>query len=389
MKELFSSPMGNFHLSSETNPKRNTDSSIQAWDAADEYILCRLSETKFAEDTSSKLLILNDHRGGLSCPLTGTKEAGRILVLTQSLTSRRAIEENCRRNRIQPPLFTNDDYFLKKEGNIEVILMKIPRSLSYFEYQMAGLSKTLPPGTPIIGGGMSKEMPLGFFEIFSRYTEGAEYSLIKKRARLYTGNLLSIPENKDFTYTYEVPEWDLRIKNLPGVFAMGKLDPGTRFLLEKFERLSKGFTEETPPRVIADPGCGDGVLAMAAARKWPEAKVICTDESAQAVKSAEITGLENGLQERLSIIQTDLMEGIDDGSVDLILCNPPFHTSSRVSMDLPFLFISESARVLRPGGMLLLVANRHLGYTNTLNDHFTTARTIAQNKKFTIYTCRR
>ena len=52
--------------------------------------------------------------------------------------------------------------------------------------------------------------------------------------------------------------------------------------------------------------------------------------------------------------------------------------------DIGRAFIAAAAEALRPGGRLLLVANRHLPYEAVLDAHFGSVRTLAQQQGFKV-----
>ena len=58
-----------------------------------------------------------------------------------------------------------------------------------------------------------------------------------------------------------------------------------------------------------------------------------------------------------------------DGSVDLVLLNPPFHVGAGVHAGAGLKMIEAAGRVLAPGGELWTVYNRHLPYLPALERH--------------------
>lgn len=79
------------------------------------------------------------------------------------------------------------------------------------------------------------------------------------------------------------------------------------------------------PRVVVDLGTGSGVLAIALARRFPEAEVHAVDVSRDALDVARLNA------ERLAVDVTfhrgDLIEALPErlvGSVDLLVSNPPY-----------------------------------------------------------------
>ena len=77
-------------------------------------------------------------------------------------------------------------------------------------------------------------------------------------------------------------------------------------------------------------GAGSGVLAAALARSRPELTVLAVDQSAAAVASTRATAAANGLADRIRVVRDDAAASVPDGSVDLVVCNPPFHVGAAV-----------------------------------------------------------
>jgi 16S rRNA (guanine1207-N2)-methyltransferase len=71
-------------------------------------------------------------------------------------------------------------------------------------------------------------------------------------------------------------------------------------------------------------------------------------------------------------------------SADLILCNPPFHQQNSLSDQTALSMFKQSKRVLRPGGELWVIGNRHLNYHRCLARLFGGYTLIASNAKFVI-----
>ena len=74
----------------------------------------------------------------------------------------------------------------------------------------------------------------------------------------------------------------------------------TQGCLEAFEAL---LGADTPPGPVADVGAGTAVLAMAAARVWPDAPVIASDIDAVAVEVAEANARANGVAARIACVE--------------------------------------------------------------------------------------
>jgi len=80
-----------------------------------------------------------------------------------------------------------------------------------------------------------------------------------------------------------------------------------------------------PGNVIVDVGTGSGVLALSLKHVFPQARVIATDTSADALDLAEENVRRTGLE--VELLHGDLLEPLPDrlrGRVDLIVSNPPY-----------------------------------------------------------------
>ena len=73
-----------------------------------------------------------------------------------------------------------------------------------------------------------------------------------------------------------------------------------------------------------------------------------------------------------------------DASVDLIVCNPPFHSEASVSTALSEFLFREAARTLRPGGVMLTVFNSHLQHRRALQRLVGPTEQLGRNQKFTV-----
>jgi len=105
------------------------------------------------------------------------------------------------------------------------------------------------------------------------------------------------------------------------------------------------LSEDT--RQVLDLCTGNGSLAVLAAMAWPEVRVTGADLSPDALAVARINVERHGLQERITLVESDGLAHCP-GPWDLVLCNPPY--VSRASMDaLPPEFCAEPALALDGG----------------------------------------
>lgn len=95
-------------------------------------------------------------------------------------------------------------------------------------------------------------------------------------------------------------------------------------------------SEASEQRVI-DMCCGSGNLACALAVHRPLLRVWASDLTPQAVTIARTNTMRLGVADRVSVRQGDLFEPLADlglaGTIDVIVCNPPYISTGRLERD--------------------------------------------------------
>lgn len=375
MTDSMATPFGEYALARFPEAARDQ---LRAWDAADTYLLRHLAES----DTplSGSVVVVGDRWGALATALS----AHRPTQITDSFLAREATRANLARAGVEEAaigLLTTQD---APPNRIDVLLVRVPRSLGLLEDQLHRLAPGVHEGTVVIGTGMVKEIHTSTLHLFERILGPTRTSLADKKARLiFCTPFPGIARNSNpWPYSYELPDGvgtvsGRTVVNHAGVFCADRLDIGTRFLLQHLPR-SRG------PERIADLGCGNGVVGTAAALANPEAEVLFGDESYQAVASARATYAANVEGTKAEFRVGDGLAGIDDGSVDLVLNNPPFHSHQATTDATAWRMFTEARRALRPGGELWVIGNRHLGYHLKLRRLFGNSELMASDAKFVV-----
>ena len=270
---------------------------------------------------------------------------------------------------------------------LELIVGLLPKSLAELEADAFSAASMSVDGRLILGAreqhltrSMNDALELGFAQV--RGSRG----LKKSRALVATEPRRPVPEMP--WREHRIPELELEVRAIGATFAGGHYDLGTRALVEGLpdpDELVAWLGGE--PRVAVDLGSGSGILAALLARVFPDARVIATDRSADAVASSAATAAANGLV--VEALRGDAGEDIEDGSVDLIFCNPPFHEGRAVDPGVANALFRGAARMLRPGGVMITVFNSHLRHREHLERLIGDTRQIDRNAKFTVTLSRR
>ena len=104
---------------------------------------------------------------------------------------------------------------------------------------------------------------------------------------------------------------------------------------------------------VLDLCTGNGSLAVLAAMTYPETTVVGADISTDAIEVAKINVAKHGLQDRISLVESDSWNGLKDEQnqplvFDLVLCNPPYVNSTSMAA-LPAEYLAEPALALAGG----------------------------------------
>ena len=350
---------------------------LRAWDASDEYLLRHLAEEGVPLDGT--VVVVGDRWGALVTALA----AHRPVQITDSHLAQEATRANLARAGVEPGavrLLTTQD---PPPERIDVLLVRVPKSLALLEDQLLRLAPAVHAGTVVVGAGMVKEIHTSTLALFERILGPTRTSLAEKKARLIfctPDPALERPGNP-WPYVYTLPDGigpaaGGTVVNHAGVFCADRLDIGTRFFLRHLP--------EGGGRRVVDLGCGNGVVGTSVALADPDAEVLFVDESFQAVASAEATYRANGVSGHAEFRVGDGLAGVPSGSVDLVLNNPPFHSHQATTDATAWRMFTGARRALRPGGELWVIGNRHLGYHVKLRSLFGNSQLVAGDPKFVV-----
>lgn len=359
------------HLDLIRQPEQ-TSEPLQAFDAADEYLLNYLHQQGLSAD--DRVLILNDGFGALACSLAMHCQ---VTSSGDSHLAHLALQKNLERNAIAaiPPFVPAS---ATPEEPFDVVLIRIPKTLALLEEQLIRLQGRLAPDARVIAAAMIKHLPRAAGDLLEKFIGPVQASLAVKKARLLFATPQARPKAlSPYPTRYQVDQPAIELLNHANLFCREGLDIGTRAFLP---HLRTGLGEAR----VADLGCGNGILGISCALANPAAHLTLVDESYMAVQSAQ----ENWraiLGERPAVIRPgDGLAEQPAGSLDVVLCNPPFHQQQVVGDFLAWRMFQQAKRALAPRGELWIVGNRHLGYHVKLQRLFARVEQVAATPKFVV-----
>lgn len=165
---------------------------------------------------------------------------------------------------------------------------------------------------------------------------------------------------------------DTGLWSRPGVFAWDRIDAGTAMLAGLLPPM-KGAG--------ADLGCGVGVLSLAVLTSTAVTKLSGIDLDRRAVEAARL----NVTDPRATFEQADARTLAAAGDLDFVVMNPPFHDGGQEDRHLGQAFVRKAADLLKKGGTLWMVANRHLPYEADLSAAFRRVRVVDESAGYKVF----
>lgn len=252
-----------------------------------------------------------------------------------------------------------------------------PKAHSLGEWWLLWLCANLPAGTPLQLVGENQGGIKRVLKVLAALGLGCRKRDSARRCILFETRLGNVGIDPDAAWTTFEAEGLILVSH-PGVFGHGKLDDGTRLLLDQLERHLPA-PERT--REILDMGCGDGILAAWLARRGHA--VTALDVNAFAVEATRRTLAVNGLEGQT--LASDVYSALDGRRFGAIVSNPPFHQERNIDYGPAGRLIREAPTYLLPGGELVLVANAFLPYPDLLQSALGGFEILADDWRFRVY----
>ncbi|SFR49594.1 16S rRNA (guanine1207-N2)-methyltransferase [Marinobacter daqiaonensis] len=380
---LFPLPGGNLRLERSIPGGR----SLRPWDAADEQLV---AEARRRLTRGQRIAIVDDSHGALSLGLADFQPG----VIADSAALRDSLAFNAGANGLPVPPCGSwiDELGWPAAGEapgapddrFDAIILKVPRQLDYLEFLLRWSNQVLVPGGIQLTGGMIKHLPAQAARVYQKLVTTDAVLPARKKARCVVcrPGSLTLAGWDQLWRGYRMDSLKASVQALPSVFARERLDIGTRELLPF---IPATLADAPAGAQVLDLACGNGVLGLSALMANPGVTVTFTDVSSQAILSVGANVRALGIAaDRVALVHED---GVPEsaGRFDRILLNPPFHEGGVVGDHIALRLFDEAASHLAPGGRLLMVGNRHLGYHRSLKTAFGNVRQLAASPRFVVF----
>jgi 16S rRNA (guanine1207-N2)-methyltransferase len=264
-------------------------------------------------------------------------------------------------------------------ANASTVILNLPREKERLGMILHSVSSWLPAGARLwlvgenkAGIKSSPRQLKKYFDTISRLDSARHCGLFEA-----SGPVQKSPFNLsayETAWSIEFSGETVNAISLPGVFAHGRLDKGSKLLLKNLESIR-------PQGKVLDFACGSGVIGISLLQANPQIALTLLDVSSLALESSRRSLQANGLQAEL--LASDGLAGLE-GSYDWIVSNPPFHRGIKNELEISGLFFRQAGTFLTQNGKILIVCNKHLPYEKWLHNNYNQVSRLDANNEFMI-----
>lgn len=151
-------------------PQMRDESPLQAWDAADEYLLQQALP-------EGPVLVFNDSFGALTCALNPRT----VWHVSDSWLSQQAARQNLTFNGLDDSDVHFVDSLAELPASPAAVLIKVPKTLALLEHQLRAIREVVTPDTVILAAARAKEIHNSTLQLFEQIIGETKTSLAWKK----------------------------------------------------------------------------------------------------------------------------------------------------------------------------------------------------------------
>ena len=266
------------------------------------------------------------------------------------------------------------------KGPFDGATLRLSKDKTAFEMTLHALAAALPPGAPLWVYGANDEG----IKSTAKKLEPLFVDVETMETRRHCRVLRAYRSSHDESLKPRLDDWSMQStlthpggavvhRHYPGLFAKGKLDPGTALLLDAVEVPAPGIH-------ILDYACGAGVIAAELQRRQPTAQFTLADADAVAIVAAQ-----QNVPHAAVHTLADPMMLPNQPTFDMVVSNPPIHTGKERDYRIVQRLIEAAAMHLRKGAPLWMVVQRQVPLIDALQTHMAGAQCVRDDGRFHVW----
>lgn len=256
-------------------------------------------------------------------------------------------------------------------GPFDAGVVRIPGGKAALSMTLHMTAARLSPGARVWIYGPGDEGIASAGDRLEGLFDGVETVAIKRRSRVLSALRTEAPA-KGAAVDWRIVDEQGWV-SYPGLFAEGRIDPGTELLLS-------ALPEINPLWRVLDFACGAGRIARAVRDLSSDVKIVALDNDPLAIAA---TG------ENVSGCETIVSDGFAELSTahryNLILSNPPLHNGRTEDRTVLEALVKEAPRRLTSRGALIAVVQRTIGAGKLFDDAFGHVEKLAETTRFQVW----
>lgn len=266
-------------------------------------------------------------------------------------------------------------------GPFTAALIRLPKSKDELTFLLDAAASVLADSGPLFVFGANDEGIRSAAPVLAGYADNIETLTARSHCRVIAGlrrpaiagligSLEGWRQSRDIDIGRGARPWI----SYPGLFARGRLDDGTRLLIEHLPPLSAGAR-------VLDYACGTGVIAAAVLERHPDASVAALDVDTLALEATRANAPAARAMSGSSISDTG------DAIYDAILSNPPIHDGVGEDHGVLDALIRTAPQHLAPRGVFQIVVQSRVRLEKPLAMAFGAIEIVARDGRFCIWRC--